>query len=121
MAFLCSIAASRNDCRTFRAPEPRIDMHAITRELEPMLRRTDTGAAPDLEALQRWMIDSLRPATESLLQWSESERDFLDRLLDEGVIEASLLHADRTVQQRVLAQPMLLWKAQNVRQYRAGN
>jgi hypothetical protein len=65
------------------------------------------------------MRDRLRTAKDSLLTWSASERGFLDLLLDEGVIDATLLHSDRTVQGRVLAQPMLRWKAQNVREHRA--
>ena len=46
------------------------------------------------------------------------QRRFLDRLQDEGVIEAEILHADPGVQQRVRAQPMLQWKALNVLEFR---
>ena len=118
VAFVCSIATSRSDCRTLRPPEPRIDAQSVARELEPMLRRSAAGAAPDLEALRRWMGDRLHSVAGSLLQFSDGERRFLDRLLDEGAIEPSLLHADPAMQQRVLAQPMLQWKARHVRQHR---
>ncbi len=64
------------------------------------------------------MNQKLRPVGKSLLVWSENERSFLDLLLDEGGIDATLLHHDHAVQDRVQAQPMLQWKAQNVREYR---
>jgi predicted nucleotidyltransferase component of viral defense system len=118
LAFVCSVAASRNDCRMLRSPEPRLDAPAITRELEPLLRRVDQGAATDSAALARWMSDRLRPVKDSLLAWSENERGFLDLLLDEGEIDATLLTNDRDLRDRVMAQPMLRWKAQNVREHR---
>jgi hypothetical protein len=64
------------------------------------------------------MTRTLGPVRDSLLTWSGDERRFLDRLLDEGEIDAALLSADETIQDRVVAQPMLRWKAQNVREFR---
>ena len=55
------------------------------------------------------------------LDWSTSERRFLDRLHDEGVVDAEALHADSAVQERIRTQPMLLWKAQNVRNFLQGD
>jgi hypothetical protein len=55
---------------------------------------------------------------ERLLSWSDDERRFLDRLHDEGVVEAELLHPDPEMQARICSQPMLLWKALNVREHR---
>ena len=118
LAFVCSVAASRNDCRVLRSPEPRLDTSAIRRELEPLLRRVEQGAAADSAALKSWMSDKLRTAKRSLLAWSENERGFLDLLLDEGEIDATLLTKNRELRDRVMAQPMLRWKAQNVREHR---
>ena len=118
MAFVCSIAASRHDCRSLEVPAAPLDGRAIARELEPMLRRTAEGGVPDCDELMEWIDGKLRPARESLLAWSQDERRFLDRLLDEGEIEPERLHPDPTVQQRVRMQPMLRWKAQNVREHR---
>ena len=118
MAFVCSIAASRHDCRSLEVPAAPLDGRAIARELEPMLRRTAEGGVPDCDELMEWIDGKLRPARESLLAWSQDERRFLDRLLDEGEIEPERLHPDPTVQERVRMQPMLRWKAQNVREHR---
>jgi len=118
VAFVCSIATSRSDCRTLRPPEPRIDAQSVGQELEPMLRRSEQGTAPNCDELVAWMTRTLGPVRDSLLTWSGDERRFLDRLLDEGEIDAALLSADETIQDRVVAQPMLRWKAQNVREFR---
>lgn len=118
MAFVCSVAASRHDCRSLEVPAAPLDGRAIARELEPMLRRTAEGGVPDCDELMEWIDGKLQPAREVLLAWSQDERRFLDRLLDEGEIEPERLHPDPTVQERVRMQPMLRWKAQNVREHR---
>lgn len=118
MAFVCSVAASRHDCRSLEVPAATLDGRAIARELEPMLRRTAEGGVPDCDELMEWIDGKLQPAREALLAWSQDERRFLDRLLDEGEIEPERLHPDPTVQERVRMQPMLRWKAQNVREHR---
>ena len=56
-----------------------------------------------------------------LLDWSAAERRFLDRLHDEGVVDAEALHGDPDVQDRIRSQPMLQWKALNVRKFRQGD
>jgi hypothetical protein len=118
MAFVCSVAASRHDCRSLEVPAAPLDGRAIARELEPMLRRTAEGGVPDCDELMEWIDGKLQPAREVLLAWSQDERRFLDRLLDEGEIEPERLHPDPNVQERVRMQPMLRWKAQNVREHR---
>lgn len=118
MAFVCSVAASRHDCRSLEVPAAPLDGRTIARELEPMLRRTAEGGVPDCDELMEWIDGKLQPAREALLAWSQDERRFLDRLLDEGEIEPERLHPDPTVQQRVRMQPMLRWKAQHVREHR---
>jgi hypothetical protein len=40
----------------------------------------------------------------------------LDLLLDGGVIDPTLLTADESLQRRIQCQPLLEWKALNVRQ-----
>ena len=41
-----------------------------------------------------------------------------DRLLDEGTIDAPALADDPAIQERIGKQPMLLWRAWNVRKHR---
>jgi hypothetical protein len=58
------------------------------------------------------------PALVSLFAWTDAEAQFLDRLLDEGEVDAAALHPDPEVQDRIRRQPMLQWKARHVRQWR---
>ena len=53
-----------------------------------------------------------------VLPFTDSERAFLDSLLDRGMIDAKLLTADESLQQRIQCQPLLEWKALNVRQHK---
>lgn len=64
------------------------------------------------------LVDECRLALDGLLPFNDSERTFLDLLLDEGKIDASLLTAVEMLQERIEAQPLLEWKAQNVLRHR---
>jgi hypothetical protein len=118
VAFVCSIAASRTDARKLRPAGGLISDLALERDLEPLLRRGPHGETRQREHLATWIADTLTPALATLLSWSAAERLFLDRLLDQGEIDAAVLDVDAAVQERIPAQPMLQWKAQNVREFR---
>jgi hypothetical protein len=53
-----------------------------------------------------------------VLPFTDSERAFLDLLLDRGVINPTLLTADESLQRRIQCQPLLEWKALNVRRHK---
>ena len=59
-----------------------------------------------------------RQALSAVLPLNESEKVFLDLLLDRGIIDPSLLTNDPFLQQRILLQPLLQWKALNVRHHK---
>ena len=52
-----------------------------------------------------------------MLPLTAAERAFLDLLLEKGEIDATILTSDTALQQRIHAQPLLAWKALNVRRY----
>ena len=52
------------------------------------------------------------------LPFTDAERAFLDLLLDRGEVDASILTSDATLQERIQAQPLLEWKALNVRRHK---
>jgi hypothetical protein len=49
------------------------------------------------------------------LAWSHGEREFIDRLSDDGEIVPELITDDTASQASVREQPLLRWKALNVR------
>ena len=75
---------------------------------------------PDTEELRRRLVRELKNVADRLINWSPAERCFLDRLHDEGVVDGVTLTSDPALQERIRTQPMLLWKAKNVRNFRRG-
>jgi hypothetical protein len=53
-----------------------------------------------------------------VLPFTDAEREFLDLLLDKGEIDSAILTADVNLQSRIQQQPLLEWKALNVRKYK---
>lgn len=95
LAFVCSIAGGRHDPRAIAPVDPNLTKLAVRQQLIPMLQGGVAPAALDAQ-------------------------EECDRLHDYGELDATILHSNPKVQQRIEAQPMLLWKAQNVRQHRKG-
>ena len=54
----------------------------------------------------------------AVFPFTKAEREFLDLLLDRGVIDSSLLTSDPILQQSINDQPLLRWKAVNVRKHK---
>jgi hypothetical protein len=63
-------------------------------------------------------VNECRQALSVALPFTEAERAFLDLLLDKGEIDSTILTADQTLQKRIQKQPLLEWKALNVRKHR---
>jgi predicted nucleotidyltransferase component of viral defense system len=121
LAFVCSIAGGRSDPRDLRPSDRAPDPLALVRQLVPMLRLEADGSASDTSELLDWIGNEQKPAVKRLLDWSTAEQCFLDRLHDEGVVDAEVLNPDPVIQERIRLQPMLQWKALNVRDFREKN
>ncbi len=117
IAFLCFAAGGRKDVRRAEVRRPLLKPGTYRRDVAPLLRPgADAGSEEDDLATR---IETTVPAAlDRLLAWSPAERTFLDDLLDRGELTAEALHDDPAVQERVLGQSMLLWKAQHVREHR---
>ena len=121
LAFVCSVAGGRHDPRDLLPSDQVPSMLAIKQQLIPMLQHGGNGSAPAPAELRARIDRQLQGASEQLLDWSVAERRFLDRLHDEGVVDAEALHAESMIQERIRTQPMLQWKARNVRDFRRAN
>jgi len=70
---------------------------------------------------QTWLprlVTGCREALTLLLPFSEGEKSFLERLLEQGEVQPLLLTQDETLAQRIVQQPMLHWKAHHVQKHR---
>ncbi len=117
-AFVVYGGMNRRDWRTVSAQDVSFEPEAWERQLGPLLR---TGAY--LEDARSGidgsrLVEECRDALGIVLPFIESERRFLDLLLDQGQIEPSLLTTDRELQERIRQQPLLEWKAINVRKHK---
>lgn len=115
-AFVVYGAMNRRDWRTVSADDVSFDAAELASQLLPALRG-GAGRSGEAATYGRMLVDECREALSALLPFTGRERAFLDRLLDEGEGDATLLTDDPELQQRIDSQPLLAWKAQNVRSY----
>jgi predicted nucleotidyltransferase component of viral defense system len=99
------------------------DLDPAVRDLDayllPLLRK-GRATDPDTNATgwAEGMVSECREALSMVLPLRDNELLFLDRLLEEWQIEPEHLTTDEVLADRIMRQPMLLWKAQNVRKHR---
>ena len=109
---------NRKDWRT--VSEKDIDYHAndLMNELVPVLRSVVTDNIHDPESWASRLVEACRQAIAIVLPFTEGEREFLDRILDRGDIEPSLITTNEEMANRIRNHPGLQWKALNVREFK---
>ncbi len=117
IGFVVYGAMSRKDWRTLSADDVNFDVTDFTRQLVPMLR---VNSPAILKEPGKCLVRECRERLAALLPFTHSERTFLDLLLEKGIIDATLLTDDTSLQQRIQSQPLLEWKVLNVRQHKFG-
>ncbi len=116
-AFVAYGGMNRRDWRTVSADDVDFDSVELARQLAPTLRARPPRDQEALAGYGARLVEESRRALSAVLPFTDAERAFLDLLLDRGEIDGSLLTADTTLQQRIRAQPLLEWKALNVRRH----
>ena len=118
LAFVVYVAGSRQDLRRVDPRAVAVSGRRVETELRPLLRveGQPVGVGPDdlADAMNAMCIR----AAEQLVAWGEGEREFLDQLSGHGRIVPDLLTEDPAKQALIRAQPLLEWKALNVRKFR---
>ena len=118
IAFVVYGAMNRKDWRTVSGADLDFTADEVARHLLPTLRRGTTGGATRSADYGRALVEDCRCRLSAVLPLNADERAFLDLLLDRGEIDPSLLTCDRALQDRIRAQPLLGWKAMNVRSHK---
>ncbi len=88
------------------------------RQLVPMLRVNTAKVQAESTEYGARLVRECREGLSAVLPFTDSERTFLDMFLDRGEIDPTLLTADTSLQQRIRSQPLLEWKALNVRHHK---
>jgi predicted nucleotidyltransferase component of viral defense system len=117
IGFVVYGAMNRKDWRTVSAEDVDIDASDLARQLIPTLRVNAAEVHAKSAEYGARLVRECREGLSALLPFTESERAFLDELLDRGVIDATILTADSSLQRRIQEHPLLEWKALNVRRH----
>jgi hypothetical protein len=88
LAFVCSVAGGRHDPRDLLPSDKVPGALAVKQQLIPMLQQGRNGSVPDPGELRVRIGRALEGAMDRLVDWSAAERRFLDRLHDEGIVDA---------------------------------
>ncbi len=118
VAFVVYGGMNRRDWRTVSIDEASFDDRELARQLRPMVRALEPPGTASMAEYAAQLVEECKQALSALLPLAEPERAFLDLLLEKGEIDAALLTSDTSLQERIRAQPLLRWKALNVRRYK---
>lgn len=120
LGFVVYGAMNRKDWRTVSTHDIDYQAREIADQLIPVIRRDFLDQAGSLEAWAANLVRECREAMKVVLPFSSAEREFLERILDYGEILPALLTSDEELQKRIVAHPLLQWKALNVREHKGG-
>lgn len=118
LGFVVYGAMSRRDWRSVDVAELSGDEAEIRSHVVPMLRGEARPAAGELDSWTASLVGRARDLLGVVLPFSESELAFLTAVNDDGEILPGLLTADEPLREIIRLHPALLWKAQNVREFR---
>lgn len=107
---------SRKDWRTVTVEDVKFDAHDLEQQLVPTLNHNETTQLR-AGAYGTKLVEGCRRVLSAVLPFSESEKKFLDMILEQGEIVPCLLTDDKLLQDRIQRHPILLWKALNVRKH----
>jgi len=117
LAFVLYGAMNRKDWRAVSIDDVNFSAQELENSLIPVLREDAVGAR-GRETWANNLVGECRQALSVVLPLEPNENEFLDRLLDHGEIDSTILTTDTTLQQRIQGQPLLEWKAVNVRKHK---
>lgn len=114
IAFVVYGAANRVDWRTVAIRDVFFEGRELRDQLIPVLHRSGRTEGVSDSFAER-LLDETRAMLTTVLPLRERELAFLESLLGDGIVDASLLTDEPVLRERIQAQPGLHWKALNVR------
>lgn len=118
IAFVVYGAMNRKDWRTVSIEDLDFDIAELSRQLMPTLNIEILKKNTSPAQFGVKLLNNCRKALSAVLPLKDIEIQFLNRLLDDGEITASLLTSDNTLIRKIKKQPLLEWKAFNVKEYK---
>lgn len=118
LAFVTYGAMNRRDWRKVSIDDVSFDAAELEDSLVPLFSSDFLDRIGDIATWATRMVQECKERLGVVLPLAGNEKEFLDRLLDLGDTEPSLLTRDNDLRERIRLQPGLQWKALNVRQSR---
>lgn len=118
IAFVIYGGMNRKDWRSVSIEDVDFDAAELTRLLVPTLFVHETKKNVSPTEYGERLVKGCRDGLSMVLPFTDSELKFLDLLLDQGVIDPTFLTEDKALQLRMQNQPLLEWKAINVRRHK---
>ena len=117
IGFVAYGGMNRKDWRTVSIDDVAFGSNDLANSLIPTLRPSAIPVGLPPEEYAPTLVDQCRHNLSAVLPLNDAEKEFLNLLLDEARIDATLLTADAELQRRIESHPLLQWKALNVRRY----
>lgn len=117
-AFVVYGGMSRKDWRTVSVKDVNFDLEELEKLLTPALTSSTIEEKNSLKEYGEELAKRCREGLSLVLPFTDSEREFLDLLLEKGEIDSTVLTPDKTLQKRIQDQPLLKWKTLNVQRHK---
>jgi len=118
IAFVVYGGMNRKDWRTISTDDLDFEAEELAKQLTPTLHRQLRRGQATAAEYGACLMQGCKQGLSRILPFTDAESQFLDLLLEHGKIDASLLTPDKTLQERIQCQPLLKWKALNVRHHK---
>jgi len=118
LAFVVYGGINRKDWRTVSVDDVSVDVAEANTMLLPLLRGRDAPTRSDLPQWTKRLVSNCHEFLSMVLPLNNPEREFLERLNDNGEIVPEVLTGDERLRGVIRTHPGLLWKALNVQQHR---
>jgi predicted nucleotidyltransferase component of viral defense system len=102
----------KRDIRKIMPHDISFDIDEIKNRLIPLLNKNDV---PDIKFISKWAMNIANQCQDffsRLLPLKDNEMEFLDRLVDHGKIEPSLICDDSNLIENIKSHPALRWSMQ---------
>lgn len=118
LGFVVYGAMNRKDWRNVSINDIDFDPVELKNQLFPMLRLDDVDFLTAPKEYGTHLVKECRKYLTKVLPLTNAETAFLDLLNGKGEIDATILTDNTDLQRRIQKQPMLQWKALNVKRHK---
>ena len=118
LGFVVYGAGNRKDWRTVTPEDVDFEPRELLNRVIPLMRERQLDEVGDVVEWAKGAVRTCREALSCVLPLSDQEMAFLNALMDKGQIEPLLITQDEDMVRRIMAHPLLNWKAVNVRKHK---